>query len=76
MPDGTIQIVQSDGGSGHSGHGSQAIHFGLGERSPDEQFEVELRWRAIDGTLQTADKKFSPGWHTIVLGTTKKGGAQ
>ena len=74
MPDGTLHIAQADGGSGHSGHGSQAIHFGLGKQAPD-QLEVELRWRATDGTLQTANLKVSPGWNTIILGTTEKGGA-
>ena len=73
MPDGTFRIAQADGGSGHSGHGSQAIHFGLGKQAPD-QLEVELRWRAIDGTLKTANRKVAPGWNAIVLGT-EKGGA-
>ena len=74
MTDGTVRIAQSDGGSGHSGHGSQAIHFGLGKQAPDE-LEVELRWRATDGTLQSANLKVARGWNTIVLGTTEKGGA-
>ncbi len=58
---------QSDGGSGHSGHGTKEIHFGLGDFKPDT-VAVGLRWRAIDGTLQSQTFDVAPGRHTVILG--------
>ena len=73
LPDGKVRVAHADGGSGHSGHGSQSIHFGLGSNT-DQEFEVELQWRASDGTFQTETIQVAPGWNTVVLGATRKGG--
>lgn len=69
LPDGKVHIAHSDGGSGHSGHGSQSIHFGLGP-NPQDKFDIELQWRTSNGTLQTQTIQVTPGWSTVVLGTT------
>ncbi len=70
LPNGQIRIAQADGGSGHSGRGSQAIHFGLGT-SPAASHEIELEWRTTEGRMQSTVIQVSPGWHTVLLGTIK-----
>ncbi len=68
-------VGQADGGSGHSGHGSKEIHFGLGDFKP-ATVEVDVRWRAIDGNLQSRTIEVAPGRHTVVLGKADGKGAK
>lgn len=56
-----------DGGSGHSGHRSPEIHFGLGKVDARKPIEVSLRWRDRAGKIQEAKTPLMPGWHTIKL---------
>jgi hypothetical protein len=68
LPDGRKLVAQVDGGSGHSGRRSPDLHFGLGAARPDQQFDVELKWRDVSGRVQKTDLKLTPGWHTVLLG--------
>ncbi|HYP30163.1 MAG TPA: CRTAC1 family protein [Blastocatellia bacterium] len=69
LPDGRRLVAQVDGGSGHSGKRSPALHFGLGHLSPDTKLEVELRWRDSGGRASQRTFYLSPGWHTVLLGS-------
>jgi enediyne biosynthesis protein E4 len=64
-----LLIAQVDGGTGHSGHGSQTIHFGLGDSSGP--VNVALQWRSANGNLRRETITVFPGWHTVLLGNTK-----
>jgi hypothetical protein len=64
----TVAEVQS--GTGHSGHGSQEIHFGLAEYSK-ETIDVQLRWRSRLGALVSRTVTVKPGRHTILLGNAR-----
>ncbi len=68
--DGKIMVDQVDGGSGHAGRSSPQIHFGLGSAPQDQPVEVELTWRDAQGHLQQRSIQVTPGWHTVVLGTS------
>lgn len=65
--DGRRLVGQVDGGSGHSGRRSPDIHFGLGAADPTKPVEVEIRWRAEDGSIQRTVQQLQPGWHTVRL---------
>jgi hypothetical protein len=67
LPDGRKLIAQVDGGSGHSGHRSSDIHFGLGDWDKSKPVQVEIRWRGRDGKIQDKAVQLVPGWHTIGL---------
>lgn len=68
--DGKIMIDQVDGGSGHAGRSSPEIHFGLGSTPQDEPLEIKLTWRDAHGQLQHHTIMVTPGWHTVVLGSS------
>ncbi|WP_169978937.1 CRTAC1 family protein [Tautonia rosea] len=68
--DGKRLAGQVDGGNGHSGKRSHALHFGLG-RDPEARTEpvaVNVRWRHPDGTVDESNLVVPPGWHTVLLG--------
>jgi len=67
LGNGTRLTAQSDGGSGHSGKRSPDIHFGLGNTSPNQSLDVEIRWRDPSGVVRREKTRLRPGWHTIVL---------
>jgi len=60
-------IAQVDGGNGHSGVRSPALHFGLDEVDADTPVAVEIRYRDRRGTPGTLRLGLMPGWHTLVL---------
>jgi hypothetical protein len=61
---------QVDGGNGHAGRRSPALHFGLGGIPSDETLQVDLAWRDMNGCLRDQTVQVTPGWHTIVLGNS------
>lgn len=63
-------VGQVDGGSGHTGRRAPEIHFGLGDVPPDEQFDVNVKWRGTDGIVREELFHLKHGWHTIVLRTS------
>lgn len=67
LPDGRKLIAQIDGDTGHSGHRSPEIHFGLGSWGKDKPVTVELKWRDLLGNVQKRSDKILPGWHRIEL---------
>jgi len=69
LPDGRRLVGQVDGGNGHSGVRSPDLHFGLGATPADQLLEVQLHWRDSGGVTHQTTVEFSPGWHTVVLGT-------
>lgn len=68
LPDGRTLTSQVDGGNGHSGKRSYDLHFGLGALDQQTQLEVTLRWRGLDGSVQTSVVQLTPGNHTLILG--------
>jgi hypothetical protein len=70
LPDGRKLVAQVDGGSGHSGHRSPDVHFGLGSWDKSKPVRVEIAWRARDGKPQQTMLQLTPGWHTIQLRKT------
>ena len=60
-------IGQVDGGTGHSGHRSPEIHFGLGAWKKSKLVEVAIKWRNRKGGIQQQNFQLQPGWHTIPL---------
>src|SRR5207244_6623669 len=71
LPNGHKLIGQIDGGSGHSGRRSPDIHLGLGNIAKGQRLPVELKWRDINGRIQTSTLQLEPGWHTVRLGSAK-----
>jgi hypothetical protein len=69
LPDGRELIAQVDGGSGHSGHRSPDIHFGLGETRREARLPVEITWRDRQGHRRQATLPAVPSWQTIELGS-------
>ena len=67
LPDGRKLVAQIDGGTGHSGHRSPEIHFGLGTFEKSKALRVEIEWRDRSGRLQHSAQELAPGWHTIEL---------
>jgi hypothetical protein len=67
LPDGRQLISQVDGGNGHSGKRSSELHFGLADLASTTQLKVDVRWRAVDGTILSDTMSLTPGRHTIVL---------
>jgi hypothetical protein len=65
--DGSQQIGQVDGGTGHSGKRSADVHFGLGPRGATEPVQVVVRWRAGGPMPRQATFWLTAGWHTIWL---------
>jgi hypothetical protein len=61
-------VAQVDGGSGHSGKRSPAVHFGLGGLPPDVPLKVELAWRDARGQTHHETLRLTAGWHTVLLG--------
>ncbi|MBT3785589.1 CRTAC1 family protein, partial [bacterium] len=66
--DGTTEISQVDGGSGHAGQRSPQIHFGLGQYPTSKPVSVELRWIGREGQVLRQEVAFEPGWYTVYLG--------
>jgi hypothetical protein len=64
-----VTVAEVLSGTGHSGHGSQEIHFGLAEYS-NATIDVQLRWRSRVGALVSQTVTITPGRHTILLGHT------
>lgn len=48
--DGTVQLREADGGSGHCSHNSSLLHFGLGSNEFIDS--IQIKWLGYDG-LQT-----------------------
>lgn len=69
LPDGRRMVAQVDGGSGHSGKRSQAVHFGLGNLPTGIPLKVELSWRDARGQSRTESLRLGAGWHTVLLGS-------
>lgn len=69
LPDGRHMVAQVDGGSGHSGKRSFDIHFGLGTLPAKTHLSVTLAWRDANGAVQQETHTFTPGSHTLVLGS-------
>ena len=67
LPDGRKLIGQVDGGTGHSGHRSPEIHFGLGAWDKSIPVAIEITWRDRDGRIQQRGLQLVPGWHTVEL---------
>ncbi|MBV9445834.1 MAG: CRTAC1 family protein [Streptosporangiaceae bacterium] len=68
LPGGHTQIVQLDGGGGHSGKRSFEVYFGLGSyRGP---VPVQLQWRDMRGHLHRQTLSLTPGTHDLVLTST------
>jgi enediyne biosynthesis protein E4 len=67
LPDGRRLVGQVDGGSGHSGHGSPDVHFGLGTVETTRPLPVALAWRDLSGQPRQATLTMRPGRHTIEL---------
>ncbi|HEX8345408.1 MAG TPA: CRTAC1 family protein [Actinoplanes sp.] len=66
--DGQVQVVQLDGGSGHSGKRSFDVFHGLGDsRDP---VSAEIRWRDLTGQVQQQTLILEPGWHDLMLDGT------
>lgn len=63
---GRTPTAMVDGGSGHSGKRSPAIHFGLGPQPP-ELIPVELKVRDLQGRVCTQTLHLPPGWHTVYV---------
>ncbi|NKE61627.1 CRTAC1 family protein [Lentzea sp. PSKA42] len=70
-PGGKKQVSYVDGGGGHSGKRSNAVHIGLG-KDVAGPVSVHLRWRDRDGRTHEQDLQLSTGWHSLRLGTTAK----
>lgn len=66
LADGRCLVAQVDGGNGHSGARSHALHFGLGKVPAEAVLEVELSWRDAGGPRRQVHH-LEPGWHTVYL---------
>jgi hypothetical protein len=67
LPEGHKLVAQVDGGSGHSGHCSPDVHFGLGAWEKSKRAPVEIEWRDREGNVQQRAVQLVPGWHAIPL---------
>lgn len=65
---GHTQISQLDGGSGHAGHRSFEVYFGLG--SYDGPVSAHIQWRDVNGGLHQQTISLSPGTHNLLLTNT------
>ena len=68
LPDGRRLVGQVDGGTGHSGHRSADIPFGLGAETTGP-VPVTIAWRDMQGQLREASLQVLPGRQTIELTT-------
>jgi hypothetical protein len=68
LPDGSKQIAQLDGGSGHAGYRSFDVHFGLGSQTGP--VSVTLRWRDAGGARHQQTLQLQPGVHDLLVGAT------
>jgi len=55
-------------GSGHGGHSSTFLHFGLGDLGVNKVLFVDLKWRDTRGAIHHKKIELEPGVYTIVLG--------
>jgi hypothetical protein len=69
-PDGRTLIDRLDGGSGHSGKRSTAVHIGLGDVTGP--VDVCITWRDRSGQVREQELRMNPGWHTLRLGSQAK----
>lgn len=69
LPDGRRLVAQVDGGSGHSGHRSPDIHFGLGAVETTRRVSVDIAWRDQEGRTHQGRLPVLPGRTTIELTT-------
>ncbi|MCA9190720.1 MAG: CRTAC1 family protein [Planctomycetales bacterium] len=61
--------VLIDGGSGYGGKKTPQFHIGLGERmGSEDDINVDVHWRGIDGNVHFKSFDINPGWHCIWLG--------
>jgi hypothetical protein len=72
LPDGRRMIAQVEVGNGHSGKRSPELHFGLGSLPASVMLPVELSWRDANGGKHRETMNFSPGLHTILLGSSEE----
>ena len=70
LPDGRLLVAQVDGGNGHSGARSPDLHFGLGAWPTDDRVKLELKWRDADLEVRRGRYELSPGWYTVILGSS------
>jgi hypothetical protein len=68
LADGRRLVAQVDGGNGHSGKRSPALHFGLGHGSSPGPVQVTVHWRDPAGRVQQQTLSVTPGWHTVLIG--------
>lgn len=59
-----------DGGSGHGGRRAPEIHFGLGQVSANEVFDIDVVWRDETG-VRSESISLTPGRFRVVLGTNE-----
>lgn len=72
LPDGRRLVAQVDGGNGHSGVRSPDLHFGLDQVPPDTSLTIDLSWRDSDGAVHQETFHLKPGWHTLLLGGSRR----
>jgi hypothetical protein len=72
LPDRKL-VAQVDGGNGHSGKRSPHLHFGLGKMPKDTLLSVDLGWRDTSGKVHRETLLLTPGWHTILLASQRRG---
>jgi hypothetical protein len=70
VAEGKVMCDQIDGGSGHAGRSSPQIHMGLGSIPKDKTVAVTLMWRDTHGQVHKRMIDVTPGWHTVVLGSS------
>jgi hypothetical protein len=70
LPDGRRLTQQVDGGNGHSGKNSPDLHFGLGKAGKGS-LRVAFDWRDRHGTIRHQEASLAPGWHTVLLGSSR-----
>jgi hypothetical protein len=71
LPDGRKLVEQVDGGNGHSGKSSPDLHFGLGAVG-SRNLRVAFDWRDRQGSVRHQETSLTPGWHTVLLGSSEK----
>ena len=75
LPNDRKQIQQVDGGSGHTGKKSPALHYGIGAVPVGALLDAEFAWRDGNGALRRATVSVVAGrWQTILLGWPESGG--
>lgn len=71
LPNGKKLIGQISNGTGHSGHSSCDLHFGLGNLQSNELCAVTLQWRDESGKPRQRSLQLTPGWHSVHLSASE-----